>query len=214
MTATTAKYAMMIFAIATLAVTMPGLGEALAVKTYATYWFDATDDYYGVSAKYKVDDRVRTGWLADATWFQTANMNKLLEIGWIDQGGSHTPFYYCAFGGDIHKKWGSPSDGSSTTYYIYDLGDDGTFDLIGGIGYCQRDIGTYTLIKVQVGYEDSQNSNVIEDDLHRNLKYYDGTWHYWDWSEGSHGKVETHTTAEVDYCTNNHEAEIGDTANC
>lgn len=214
MTATAAKYATVISVIATLAVATPGLGEALAAKTYATYWFDATDNYYGVSAEYKVDDRVRTGWLADATWFQTANMNKLLEIGWIDQGGSHTPFYYCAFAGSIHKTWGSPSDGSSTTYYIYDLGDDGTFDLIGGSGYCQRDIGTYNLIQVQVGYEDSKNSNVIEDDLHGSLKYYDGTWHYWDWPEGAHGKVESHITAEVDYCTDNYEAEIGDTANC
>ena len=141
-------------------------------------------------------------------------MNTLLEIGWIDQGGSHHPFYYCAFAGSIHKTWGTPSDNSSTTYYIYDLGNDGSFDLIGGGSYCQTTIGTYTIQKIQVGYEDSKNSNVIENDLHKNLKYYDDTWHYWDWSKGSHGKNENHTTAKVDYCTNNHEADIGDTTSC
>ncbi|MCY4492205.1 MAG: hypothetical protein OXC46_12205 [Thaumarchaeota archaeon] len=56
------KYAIIIFTIITLSIVTPGLSEAFATKTYATYWFDATSDYFGVSAKYKVDDRDRTGW--------------------------------------------------------------------------------------------------------------------------------------------------------
>ena len=209
----TTKTISAILVIATLVIALPGIGEAFAAKTYATYWWDKSGDYYGVSSYYKVDDRARTGWLADVTWFQTYSISDLLEIGWIDKSGSHSVDYYCGYQGNIEETWGSPSDGTGTTYYIYDYGDDGSFDLIGGGDYCQFNIGTYSLMRVQVGYEDSQDSNVIEDNLHKNLKYYDGTWHNWS-SSGTRGTDEGHSTAEVDFCSTYNQAEIGDTANC
>jgi hypothetical protein len=203
-----------ILAIATFAIAVPGLGDAFAVKTYATYWYDAPpSNWYGVSSFYTADDRVRTGALNDATWLRMTSMGDLLEIGWIDLGGTIATQYYCGIGGNVNRYWGSPSDGSTTTYYIYDVGNDGTFDLIGGADYCQFNVGSYSVVKAEVGYEDHQNSNVLENNLHKNLKYYDGTWHNWSWASGSsHGKVES--AATVAYCTANYEAKIGDTATC
>ena len=202
-----------ILVVTALAVSPPGIGEAFAAKTYAVYWWDKPGDYYGVSAYYETDNRIRDGWLADVTWFQTYSISDMLEIGWIDKSGNHPVEYYCAYQGNISEVWGAPSDGTGSTYYIYDNGNDGSFDLIGDGDYCQFDIGSYSLMRVMAGYEDSKDSNFIENNLHKNLKYYDGSWHNWS-SSGSRGVHEDHSTAEVDLCNTYNQAEIGDTANC
>lgn len=188
--------------IAMISIAFPGSQSAFAVKTYATHWFDPTaSNARGISTFYAVQDATRTGWLADVTWVRSTLLADLLEIGWIDPNGSANPQYYCGQGGNIVRTWGSPSDGTTTTYYIYDPLNNGDFDLIGGLDSCSIDIGTYTFVKVETGYEDSTNSNTLDVNLHQNLKYYDGTWKNWSSSDGSHGKNESAGSGTVVYCS-------------
>ncbi len=188
--------------IAVIFMALQGLQSAFALKTYATHWFDPTaSNARGVSTFYAVQNAVRSGWLADATWVRSTLLVDLLEIGWIDPNGTVNPTYYCGQGGSILSTWGSPSDGTTTTYYIYDPLNNGDFDLIGGGSSCEINIGTYTFVKVETGYEDSANGNSLDVNLHNNLKYYDGTWKAWSSTAGSHGKNESAGAGTVVYCS-------------
>lgn len=206
-----------IFVIATLTVAIPGLGEAFAAKTYATFWIDPDNSYRGISVAYEAEDEDnRSGWIAGPTWMRSVLEADLVEIGWLDENLTRDAYYYAAEGGSIDPadKWGSPSTGDQTTYYIYDPQDDGNIDLIGGGDSREFDIGSYSIYKLEVGIEDSNDSNSVIDDIKHNIKWYDGTWNLWDDNDGTPGENESHSTAYVDRCTSNDDVEIGDSASC
>lgn len=214
MTTTTTTIAA-IFMVATLTIALPGIGEAFGAKTYATFWIDPDDDYRGIQVTYEVEDLDnRSGWIAGPTWYRFGLQSDLVEIGWMDENLTRDSYYYCGEGGGIDFTWGSPSTGSQSTFYIYDPQDDGNIDLIGGFSSCEFDIGSYTVTKMEVGIEDSNDNNIVGDDLKENIKWYDGSWHTWDDSDGSYGEKESHTDAIVDRCTADEDVEIGDTASC
>lgn len=204
-----------IFAMAMLVFALPGMTEAFAAKTYATFWMDPTNSYRGIKATYEVEDLDnRSGWIAGPTWMVSTLEADLVEIGWLDENLTRDAYYYCGSGGGIDDTWGTPSTGDQTTYYIYDPTNDGNIDLIGGGDSCEVDIGSYTVFKLEVGIEDSNDSNSVADDLKENISWYDGTWHLWDDSDGLENTYDTHSTAEADRCTADDDVEIGDTASC
>ncbi|MHB8546703.1 MAG: hypothetical protein ACYDAJ_08050 [Nitrosotalea sp.] len=155
---------------------------------YAVHEFYPSPVANGVGSTYKVYNKyIASGWVNSAAWAYLVN-GRLAETGWDDPSGTQPVTFYAAVDGMIKSAWGTPTNGTSYTFYTHDDNKDNTWVMTVNGGYYTSNLGGYTANILETGYEKTYtDSSINKNDYSNMLLVRDGTWYNWSSSQGSHG---------------------------